>query len=273
MFYHVLDGRVAVGLFAVEMVRVVDGTARAARARVRFEPRQVSGPHLHVVGRPAVRGGGRVVGEEPLATAAAHLGRGARRGGQRRHGATGVAGAVAVAGRVAGLRGQRGQRGQRVGLLVQELQRAARRYRQLVHLRIRCGVSTSRVPRYPFIVTYLVRVTAAPAAPTATAAAASTGHVHHGLLGQFEFPVRYFAVLALVFPLVAQQLPARMQHVVAAVPHAMDVITHLREPAIRKTARVRFHEFLEPVSGQLLVLDMIGFVFFCAKRKNDDYYL
>lgn len=105
LFNHVLDGRVAVGFFAVEMVGVVYGAARAARARVRFEPGQVSGPHLHVFGRPGVRGGGRVVREEPLAAAATRFGRGPRRGGQRRHGAAGVAGAVAVAGRVAGLRG------------------------------------------------------------------------------------------------------------------------------------------------------------------------
>lgn len=147
---------------------------------------------------------------------------------------------------------------------MQELQRAARRYRQLVHLRIRRGVSTSRVPRYPFIVTYLVRVHAAAAA----AVTRGTGHVHHGLLGQFELPVRYFAVLALVLPLVAQQLPAGMQHVVATVPHAVDVIAHLREPAVGETARVRFHELFEPVPGQLFVLDVIGLVFFCVREKK-----
>lgn len=128
---YVLDGRLAVRFFAVEMISVIQGASRTTGARMWFESGQVSRPHLDVFRQP-VRHGGRVVCEEPVAT---DLGRRARRGGQRRHGtAAAVTGAITVTGRIAGLRSQRGQRGQRVGLLVEELQRAARRYRQLVHL-------------------------------------------------------------------------------------------------------------------------------------------
>jgi len=205
--------------------------------------------------------------------ATAHLGLGPRRGGQRRHGtAAAVTRAVAVAGRVAGLRCERGQRSQRVGLLVEELQRAAGRYRQLVHLRIARGPRTvghaPSVPRHPFVVADLFRwVADANAAADHYAAddagtAATSGHVHHGLLGQLELSVRDFAVFALVLPLVTQQLSAGVQNVVATVPHAVDVIAHLREPTVGKSTRIRFHELFETVSRQLFVFDVIGLMFF-----------
>lgn len=253
------------------MVGIGHRATRSTGARVWFEPGQVSWPHLHIFGRPTVRTtGGRVVCEEPVTTD--HLGRGTRRRGQWWHGtAASVTRAVAIAGRVTGLRCKHRQRGQWVGLLVEELQRTAGWYRQLVNLRIcrgRCTVShSSPVPWNPFIVANLVRWVAGANATTDHNAAddttaATSSHVHHGLLGKFELSVRYFAVLALVLPLVAQQLPTGVQNVVAPVPHTVDVITNLREPAVGKTTRVRFHELLEPVPSQLFVLNVIGFMFF-----------
>lgn len=61
-----------------------------------------------------------------------------------------------------------------------------------------------------------------------------------------------------------------MKDVAAARPDAMDMITDTRKPTILKHAMFVFHEFLETVSVQLFIFDMVrlvlfhvGFVFEC----------
>lgn len=78
---------------------------------------------------------------------------------------------------------------------------------------------------------------------------------------QLELAVGNLAVLPLVLSFVTQKLSAGVQHIVAVFPDAMNMIASLGESTAGKSARVWFHELLEAVFQQLLVLDVIRLVF------------
>lgn len=60
-----------------------------------------------------------------------------------------------------------------------------------------------------------------------------------------------------------------MQDVRALRSYAVYVVAYFRKTTVFKRAHLVFHEFFESVPGQLLILDVIGLVFFCVfKKKN-----
>lgn len=61
--------------------------------------------------------------------------------------------------------------------------------------------------------------------------------------------------------LVREQLAGAVQYVVALRPNAVDVIADFREATVLVRTDFVLHEFLEAVARQLLVLDVVGFVF------------
>lgn len=63
-----------------------------------------------------------------------------------------------------------------------------------------------------------------------------------------------------MFPLVARQLAARMEHVITIRPDAVDVIQFAVVSAVGELALVRFEEFLKAVAEQLLVLHVVDLV-------------
>jgi hypothetical protein len=77
--------------------------------------------------------------------------------------------------------------------------------------------------------------------------------VHHALR-QLVLPVGDLVVLALVLSLVRVELTAGVEHVVAVVSDAMDVVDGLGKAAVAESALVVLHELLEAVLVQLLVL-------------------
>lgn len=85
----------------------------------------------------------------------------------------------------------------------------------------------------------------------------------HDRLSEFEFPVCQFRVLPLMFPLMAEELPTAMQHVAAVCSNAVDVVTDPRKSTVVIAAGFIFHKLFEPVTGELLVFDVVAFVFFC----------
>uniref|UniRef100_A0A1Y1NAJ0 Uncharacterized protein n=1 Tax=Photinus pyralis TaxID=7054 RepID=A0A1Y1NAJ0_PHOPY len=90
-------------------------------------------------------------------------------------------------------------------------------------------------------------------------------------LRQLVLSVRQLRVLALVLPLVREQLAGTVQDVVALRPDAVYVIAHLRKSAVLVRADLALHELLKAVPGQLLVFDMVRLVLlhvrFVLKRK------
>jgi len=65
------------------------------------------------------------------------------------------------------------------------------------------------------------------------------------------------------------KLPTRMQNVVASFSNAMDVIADTRESTIGIMTSLMFHELFEPITIQLLIFDMVRFVFFCKSTKSN----
>ena len=68
-----------------------------------------------------------------------------------------------------------------------------------------------------------------------------------------------------MFPFVREQLSRAVQDVAALRPNAMDVVAHLREPALLERTHLVLHELLESVARQLLVFDVVRLVFLCNK--------
>lgn len=69
-----------------------------------------------------------------------------------------------------------------------------------------------------------------------------------------------------MLPLMSEDLAARMQHVVAVRPDAVDVVTGLAEPTVAVRTSLILHVLLESILGERLVLDVVGFVFLCGGR-------
>lgn len=63
-----------------------------------------------------------------------------------------------------------------------------------------------------------------------------------------------------MFSLVREKLTGRVQDVATVRPYAMNVIANAGESALIKRTGLRFHELLETVARQLLVLDVIRLV-------------
>lgn len=66
-------------------------------------------------------------------------------------------------------------------------------------------------------------------------------------MGDFEATVGLLGVLSFVFSLMAEELAARVEYVVAVVSDAVDVIADLGESAVVEVARVGFEELFESV--------------------------
>lgn len=62
----------------------------------------------------------------------------------------------------------------------------------------------------------------------------------------------------------AQQLAARVQHVVAVFVHAVNVIADPGETTVFVRAVFGFEELFVPIAQQHLVFQVVGFVFFCG---------
>lgn len=52
-----------------------------------------------------------------------------------------------------------------------------------------------------------------------------------------------------MLPLMGEDLTARMQHIVAMGPDAVDMVASLTEPTVTVWAGFIFHIFLEPIFG------------------------
>jgi hypothetical protein len=61
---------------------------------------------------------------------------------------------------------------------------------------------------------------------------------------------------------VAEELSTGMQHIVAARADAMYMVANTGKSTTLEWAHLMLHELLEAVSTQLLVLDVVCFVFF-----------
>lgn len=79
--------------------------------------------------------------------------------------------------------------------------------------------------------------------------------------------VGQLGLVALVLPLVGEELTGRVENVAAVRSYAVDMIADARKATLFEWTRLRLHELLEPVPGQLLVFDMVGFVFVCANKR------
>ena len=79
-----------------------------------------------------------------------------------------------------------------------------------------------------------------------------------------------FRVATLVLALVRVELSARVQHVRASGPDAVDVVTHFGEAARVEIALFVLHEFLETVARQLLVFDVVTLVLLCNGQKREN---
>lgn len=75
--------------------------------------------------------------------------------------------------------------------------------------------------------------------------------------------------MPLVLPFVGVELTGRVENVAAVWSYAMDMVADSRETALLERAGLGFHEFLEAIAGQLLVLDVIGLVLVCKKRNEE----
>jgi hypothetical protein len=75
----------------------------------------------------------------------------------------------------------------------------------------------------------------------------SSKRFHH-TLSKFEFAIGHFRVLTLMFALMAEELSAGMQHIVATCADAMDVIANTGKPTALEGARFMLHELLEAIS-------------------------
>lgn len=64
-----------------------------------------------------------------------------------------------------------------------------------------------------------------------------------------------------MFSLVGEELAGAVEDVVALRPDAVDVVADFGEAAVLVGADLVFHELLETVARQLLVLDMVRLVF------------
>lgn len=59
-----------------------------------------------------------------------------------------------------------------------------------------------------------------------------------------------------------------MQNVRALRSYAVYVVAYFGKTTIFKGAHLVFHEFFESVPGQLLIFDVVGFVFFCISKNK-----
>lgn len=66
--------------------------------------------------------------------------------------------------------------------------------------------------------------------------------------------------MALVFSLVREELAGRVKNVATVGSYAVDVVANLRESTLFEGTGLRFHELLEAVARQLLVLDVVRLV-------------
>ena len=113
-------------------------------------------------------------------------------------------------------------------------------------------------------------------------------------LGELVLAVGELVVLALVLPLVREQLPAGVQHVVAVrpktrkifkstenifkleklfftdivAPDAVDVVVAPRELAAVEAAGLVFHKLLEPVFVELFIFHVVILVFLCYNKNH-----
>jgi hypothetical protein len=71
----------------------------------------------------------------------------------------------------------------------------------------------------------------------------------HHALGKLELPIGHFRILPLVFALVAEELPAGMQHVVATCTDAMYMVANTGKSTTLKSAHLMLHELLEAISA------------------------
>lgn len=74
--------------------------------------------------------------------------------------------------------------------------------------------------------------------------------------------------MTLVFPLVREELTGRVQNVTTMRSYTVNVIANPRESALLERAGLRFHELLEAVARQLLVLDVVRFVLVWKKIRR-----
>lgn len=65
-----------------------------------------------------------------------------------------------------------------------------------------------------------------------------------------------------MFPFMSEDLTARMQHIVAMRSNTVDMVARAAEPAVAVWTGFILHVLLEPVFGESLIFDVIGFVFF-----------
>lgn len=84
--------------------------------------------------------------------------------------------------------------------------------------------------------------------------------------------VRQLGLVPLVFSFMGEQLARRVKNVATVRSYAVYVIAHARETALLEGTRLGLHEFLEPIAGQLLVLDVVRFVLVCKKKITRGAY-
>lgn len=80
-----------------------------------------------------------------------------------------------------------------------------------------------------------------------------------------HLPKRHLLFLSLMLPFMSENLAARVQHVVAVRPDAVDVVAGAAEAAVAVGAGFVLHVLFEAVLGESLVFYVVGFVFFCEE--------